>query len=93
MKERAGIQSVEVGFALLDVLATEHPGVQRMRCHRCGAQRALPYRSDGASICGRCYRQTHLKVCVRCDERLGETAAEKQNIWQQEETTLHRYAP
>ena len=40
--------------ALLDVLAVEHPGVQRMRCHRCGAQRALPYRRDGASICGRC---------------------------------------
>ena len=39
---------------LLDVLAAEHPGVQRMRCHRCGAQRALPYRKDGASICGNC---------------------------------------
>jgi hypothetical protein len=54
--------------ALLDVLAVEHPGVQRMRCHRCGKQRALPYRRDGASICGRCYSQTHLKVCVRCGE-------------------------
>jgi hypothetical protein len=54
--------------SLLDVLAVEHPGVQRMRCHRCGAQRALPYRRDGASICGRCYTQTHLKVCVRCGE-------------------------
>ena len=54
--------------ALLDVLAAEHPGVQRMRCHRCGAQRALPYRRDGASICGICYRRTHLKVCVRCGE-------------------------
>ena len=39
-----------------------------MRCHRCGAQRALPYRRDGASTCGRCYAQTHLKVCVRCGE-------------------------
>ena len=38
--------------ALLDALAVEHPGVQRMRCHRCGAQRALPYRRDGGSICG-----------------------------------------
>jgi len=54
--------------ALLDVLAVEHPGVQRMRCHRCGAQRALPYRRDGASICGGCYSQTHRKVCVRCGE-------------------------
>ena len=54
--------------ALLDVLAVEHPGVQRMRCHRCGAQRALPYRRDGASICGRCYTQTHRKMCVRCGE-------------------------
>ena len=53
---------------LLDVLAPEHPAVQRMRCHRCGAQRALPYRRDGASTCGRCYAQTHLKVCVRCGE-------------------------
>ena len=54
--------------ALLDALAAEHPGVQRMRCHRCGAQRALPYRRDGGSICGSCYRRTHLKVCVRCGE-------------------------
>ena len=54
--------------ALLDVLATEHPAVQRVRCHRCGAQRRLPYRRGGASICGRCYAQTHLKVCVRCGE-------------------------
>jgi hypothetical protein len=54
--------------SLLDVLAVEHPGVQRMRCHRCGAQSALPYRRDGASICGRCYRQTHRKMCVRCGE-------------------------
>jgi hypothetical protein len=54
--------------ALLDALAPEHPGVQRMRCHRCGAQRRLPYRRDGASICAACYRQTHLKVCVRCGE-------------------------
>jgi hypothetical protein len=54
--------------ALLDVLATEHAVVQRIRCHRCGAQRRLPYRRGGASICGRCYAQTHLKVCVRCGE-------------------------
>jgi hypothetical protein len=54
--------------ALLDVLAAEHPGVQRMRCHRCGAQKALPYRRDGGSICGSCYNKTHRKVCVRCGE-------------------------
>ncbi|MDT5133674.1 MAG: hypothetical protein QOE41_2985, partial [Mycobacterium sp.] len=54
--------------ALLDVLAAEHPGVQRARCHSCGAQRVLPYRQDGASICGRCYSRTHRKVCVRCGE-------------------------
>ncbi|MDT5186071.1 MAG: hypothetical protein QOF88_3872 [Mycobacterium sp.] len=54
--------------ALLDVLAAEHHGVQRMRCHRCGAQRALSYRRDGGSICGSCYRRTHLKVCGRCGE-------------------------
>jgi hypothetical protein len=53
---------------LLDVLAAEHATVQRMHCHRCGAQTRLPYRKDGASICGNCYRQTHLKVCVRCGE-------------------------
>ena len=36
--------------ALLDVLAVEHPGVQRMRCHRCGAQRALrDYLANGVS--------------------------------------------
>lgn len=54
--------------ALLDVLAAEYPGVQRTRCHGCGAQRALPYRRKGASICGRCYSRAHLKVCVRCGE-------------------------
>jgi hypothetical protein len=54
--------------ALLDVLAAEHPGVQRIRCHKCGAQGALPYRRDGGSICGPCYRRTHRKVCVRCGE-------------------------
>lgn len=53
---------------LLEVLAAEHPTVQPMRCHRCGAQTRLPYRVDGASICGNCYRQTHLKVCVRCGQ-------------------------
>src|SRR5260370_23152703 len=56
--------------ALLDVLAVEHPGVQRMRCHRCGAPRALPYRRDGASICGRCYSQTHRKM--RSEEHTSE---------------------
>lgn len=59
--------------ALVDVLATEHPVVQRIRCHECGAQKRLPYRKDGASICGSCYRRTHLKVCVRCGE-LGSPA-------------------
>lgn len=59
--------------ALLDVLAAEHPGVQRVRCHGCGAEKRLPYRRDGASICGRCYRLTHLKLCVRCGE-LGQPA-------------------
>ena len=59
--------------ALLDVLAAEHPGVQRVRCHGCGARKRLPYRQDGASICGSCYRQTHLKVCGRCGE-LGSPA-------------------
>ena len=59
--------------ALLDVLAAEHPGVQRVRCHGCGAEKRLPYRRDGASICGSCYRRTHLKLCVRCGE-LGQPA-------------------
>ena len=59
--------------ALLDVLAAEHPGVQRARCHGCGAEKRLPYRRDGASICGSCYRLTHLKLCVRCGE-LGQPA-------------------
>ena len=54
--------------ALLDVLATEYPAVQPVRCHGCGAQKRLPYRRDGASICGSCYRKSHLKVCVRCGE-------------------------
>jgi len=53
---------------LLDVLAADHPAVQRMRCHNCGAQTELRYRRDGASICGGCYRQTHMKVCVRCGQ-------------------------
>lgn len=53
---------------LLDVLAADHPAVQRMRCHRCAAQTRLPYRRDGASICCSCYRQTHLKMCVRCGQ-------------------------
>jgi len=53
---------------LLDVLAAEYPGVQRMCCHRCKAQVRLPYRRDGASICGNCYQQTRFKVCVRCGE-------------------------
>ena len=59
--------------ALLDVLATEYPAVQPVRCHGCGAQKRLPYRRDGASICGSCYRKSHLKVCVRCGE-LGSPA-------------------
>jgi ribosomal protein S27AE len=41
---------------LLDALAADHPVVQRMRCNRCGAQTRLPYRKDGASICGNCHR-------------------------------------
>jgi hypothetical protein len=59
--------------ALLDVLATQYPGVQRVRCHGCGEAKRLPYRRDGASICGSCYRRTHLKVCGRCGE-LGSPA-------------------
>jgi hypothetical protein len=59
--------------ALLDALAADHPAVQRIRCHGCGAQKRLPYRRDGASVCGGCYRKTHLKVCVRCGE-LGQPA-------------------
>lgn len=51
---------------LLDLLAAEHPSVQRARCHRCRAVRALPYRADGAAICGRCYNRTHRITCVRC---------------------------
>ena len=58
---------------LLDVLAAEYPGVKRMCCHRCNAQVRLPYRRDGASVCGNCYRQTRFKVCVRCGE-LGQPA-------------------
>lgn len=53
---------------LLDVLAADHPAVQRMRCNGCGAQTRLPYRKDGASICGNCYRRTHQQVCVRCGQ-------------------------
>lgn len=59
--------------ALLEVLAAEHSGVQRIRCHGCGACKRLPYRRDGASICGNCYRKTHLKTCIRCGE-LGQPA-------------------
>jgi hypothetical protein len=59
--------------ALLDALAAEHPVVQPIRCHACGARKRLPYRKDGASICGSCYRKTHLKVCMRCGE-LGQPA-------------------
>lgn len=58
---------------LLEVLAADHPAVQRMRCHRCGTQTRLPYRKDGASICGNCYRQTRFKMCVRCGQ-LGQPA-------------------
>lgn len=54
--------------ALLDVLATDHPGVERVRCHGCGAHKRLPYRRNGASICGSCYCRAHLKVCGRCGE-------------------------
>src|SRR5258705_11693751 len=36
--------------ALLDVLAVEHPGVQRMPCHRSVLQCSLPDRRDRASI-------------------------------------------
>jgi hypothetical protein len=54
--------------ALVDALVAEHPVVQRIRCHGCGAQKRLPYRRDGASICGSCYRKTHLKLCRRCGE-------------------------
>jgi hypothetical protein len=39
-----------------------------MRCNGCGAQTRLPYRKDGASICGNCYRRVHLKICVRCGQ-------------------------
>src|SRR6476620_852628 len=53
---------------LLDVLAADHPAVQRMCCNGCGAQTRLPYRKDGASICDSCYRYAHLKVCVRCGQ-------------------------
>lgn len=58
---------------LLDVLAADHPAVQRMRCNGCRAQTRLPYRRDGASICGNCYRRAHLKVCVRCGQ-MGQPA-------------------
>src|SRR5258708_13492352 len=36
--------------ALLDVLVVEHRGVQRRRCHRSGAHRALPHRRSRATI-------------------------------------------
>jgi hypothetical protein len=49
-----------------------------MRCGRCGAEKALPYRRDGGSVCGRCYRQTHLKVCGRCGQ-LGQPAVREGN--------------
>jgi len=58
---------------LLDTLAREHPGVQRARCHRCAAVRALPYRLEDTRICARCYGHTHRTVCVRCGE-LGHPA-------------------
>jgi hypothetical protein len=64
--------------ALLDILAAEYAGVQRMRCGRCGTEKTLPYRRDGASICSRCYRQTHLRVCVRCGE-VGQPALREGN--------------
>ena len=58
---------------LLDVLAADHPTVQRMRCHRCGAQARFPYRKDGASICCNCYRRMHWKVCVRAAARVASS--------------------
>lgn len=53
---------------LLDALAEKYPEVRRMQCGRCGAERRLPYRRDGARICNRCYNHTLLKTCVRCGE-------------------------
>ena len=53
---------------LLDLLAAEHPSVRRVHCHRCGKERTLPYRDDGAGICRGCYNKKRLKICVRCSE-------------------------
>lgn len=61
---------------LLDALAEKYPEVRRMQCGRCGAERRLPYRRDGARICNRCYNHTLLKTCVRCGE-LGNPSSVK----------------
>lgn len=53
---------------LLDLLASEHPGVQRMRCGSCGDERKLPYRQDKVSICSRCYNKKREQICMRCGE-------------------------
>lgn len=53
---------------LLEVLAEEYAVVQRMRCGRCHSERRLPYRWDGVSICGACYRRVHVDVCTQCGE-------------------------
>ena len=53
---------------LLNVLAAEHPSVQRARCAQCGTVRRLPYRVEGAATCARCYTRAHLKQCLRCGE-------------------------
>lgn len=53
---------------LLDLLAAEYPSVRRVHCHRCGTERTLPYRDDGAGICRSCYNIKRLTTCVRCGE-------------------------
>lgn len=53
---------------LLEVLAEEYAVVQRMRCGRCHSERRLPYRWDGVSICGACYRRAHIETCIRCGQ-------------------------
>ncbi len=55
---------VQVLAALL--AGAGHEGVRIPACRRCGAQKPLPNRVDGGSICQRCRYLTHLAPCGDC---------------------------
>ncbi len=55
---------VQVLAALL--VAAGHEDARIPACQRCGAQKPLPNRVEGGSICQRCRYLTHLAPCVDC---------------------------